>query len=141
MRRRLIRGGLLALVVGSVLAGLRFGCGCWAPTIVDRHPDSATDVHLYEPDLFPDWGYWLQARVPQDDCEAFLDEVYPELREDFDFDRVPEEHRVWSKWRHPDVPWWTSPPMEGSRDWWSGRDPWSFARCGDGMLHVQESTH
>ena len=110
-----VKTGLKALFLVAGVAGTGFltafvlfataylTADCGTPGLVDELPESASDVRYVGRDNFPDWDWWLRARLPRAEFHRFAAKIglQPHVDED------PEESWPASLDLHPFGPdWW-----------------------------------
>ena len=141
----------LSFVV-AVLAGLA-GLAAWyfrrPPLVVRELPDTATDVHWLERDLFPDFSFSMSAALPEDDCRAYVSRLYSDLTplEPAALrGALGEEASVGLSWGHPyeqpDRPWWHPQPVDETPTWYGNNGgAWELIQCTGEHVFYESFSH
>ncbi len=134
--RHLLRLSVLALVIAMMLSckggkkHVAFGGGL---------PQSASDIHEKEVEMFPDWEYYLRATMPGPDCDALLAKVV--RQENLGY---ITEHR----WLDGKGDWGPAVPLGWWQPTWAGGhyhgrqgDVNTCAMCRDGIFYYWTGSH
>lgn len=117
------------------------------PEVVRDLPSEAADVHHLSQDLFPDWAFYLTARLADAACRRHVEEHFADLAP-LDLHAIEEHERHWVHWGTPfdeqdqPVDWWAPAPMTRENTWVHHvGDVWELVQCEGGRIHVYFFSH
>ena len=102
-------------------------------------PRSASDIQEQQIDMFPDWEYYVRARMPIQDCGALLAKVASQEN------LLPVATHRWldgkGDWGPASPPMWWHPTWPGSHHHGRQGDVNTCAMCVDGIFYYWSGSH
>ena len=97
-------------------------------------PFSAQEVQTASVDLFPDWDYYLKAKLPEED--------FPRYVQDLELQFCGDDPDFWVAWHGLDTPAWWDPTGDTSETYCLEEgDIWTLAKYESGHVYLRAFSH